>query len=1491
MNLRILYLQVERILEKIERSVHDFFAKFPRVGDMGGSELRKTEGILEVYFGHREVKFIPQPLLGHHHHMPLVLDGGGLRQNNDHFEHRYNHHAVRRLRPRAFLRFTSRDALYYYQSAHTMVKRSFPFVQLLLAGILLALGEPAYLFGETASLSPLEPEAAASLFDISLGGSDAELLVHGSWKLSLIGQTAAVWTDSAGLTLSGETPVIFSQTPDLYLSFMLFKKYFVLARVSSDATEIRYAAGYRGGDGEFIREIRAGNDGISFPVLPFLSLGSGSYRSFGLAASAGRDSFDGRAMLRYDQASRVTKKFVGSSEVTETVLAASAFIRGKYFVTPARSADSLEVYAQSTGGSILGSDSNYYRLLSASEYSYSASTGYIALAAASGTRVIAYYSGSASASSTVTLASAGRTCALLYDPDAYPAVSARDTELLCRYTVTGGTGVMAYVLDTASGQRDTNYEVRVDSTGFAEVTRGGVTDISSAVYHRPFSADMDYLYTTDFSSDSGSLTYAANLSKSIVVRRYSPVSQISVDTDVVEGSVEVTRNGVEDYAFTLDAKAGTLTLSTPAGLDEEITVSYLRQSSTRSAGSIAAGLGGIYSLSSTQRVWTAIGLRWSVPGTSYASAGVSNPGTVTVSAGEEEKGRSLGSGTLSHSLALAGTWKTDEAAGRYRIEGMENQGSYLTSFRALLNGGSFTVTQPVETDLAAVFPTLEAGLHSDGTTQRALKILGSSSLDSGTVSLKLVEYTGDEVPLSDFKTCAFFARRDSLASGASLSLSIDTGESGSSALSVTVPASALSTSWRRFVFYYGSGDSVLYRQTEEGGELVQAASAAAAYDSSIDGAARIVLTLSGAGSGDSVWIDEICLEDSNGGASLLFAGRAAYSDRDFHPGTDKLSVVKGFDAAASLNAGLSSSSSASGGIKAETGLGPFEIRASMRAAASASSSGISGGHRISLPGSGGLPLSFSDTFALNRAAGSFGREDKAALSLGGAGSISLGSTTTWYPSTDFGLLDQDWTASAVLAGGRLNLGLTALNTAYPGTLPSLGTGYFDSWINAFSYLLPAAESSSDRREVTASFSGAIVPGRTVLSLKGTLAGEPADAVPLRDESITARLSIPLTIGNNISVAPYYQRCWLERHTGSGEAGSGLLDAVSLACADAAAASYIYESIPFAELWNSGALSAFESAAGSAAASANLSSATYAPSLGILVSRSYGSAWYDLILPSALSAAYKRSIVRSSSSSLSDAGGIEIKASFSALNLFGLMGAYPLLKFIESDEYGATVQGTISKAASESTLRTDLIVQNTAGFYANGSQDIFSLDQRYSIAQIPSSTSWSEKLEASLSLRTKDSWLFELYKLCLSRWQSGQKTEAATAAESSMAAVSAQNGTAPAAQSAAGQSAAPQQGTASAGGRTSIVSAYLASLSSARAVCRSIFSLSAVLSSTEGDSSSEELGFDISESVEWKVVIPDRLTLSFKPSLVENRDADTGALTIGPVITLSATISF
>jgi hypothetical protein len=1327
-----------------------------------------------------------------------------------------------------------------------MVKRSLSRASALLLGAALFLAASAPALGEGSSPASLPVEAATSLFSVDMGGKDAELLVHGSWEASLMGQTGLVLDNSGGLSLSDEVPILFTQTPDLYLSFLLLKKYFVEARVTSDASEVRYSAGYKGGEGELIKEIRVGNDGISFPALPFLSLGTGSYRSFGAAAKVGSETFEGRAMLRYDQADRVEKKFVGSSEVTETVVAASDFIRGRYFATPGVPATNLEVYVQSTSGTISGGDGNKYRLLASSEYSYKAATGFIALSLAATSRVIAYYAGSGSASSSVTLGS-GKVCALLYDPALRPAAAARDTEILCRYAMTGGEGVKAFVRDLSSGLKDSNYEVRVDSSGYAEVTRGSVTDPTNAIYRRPFDGDMSYLYTTDFTSDSGDKTYSPNLSKAIVVRRYLPVSQISIDTDVIEGSVEVTRNGVSDYAFTVDAKGGVLTLATEPGLDEEIVVTYLRESSERSSGSIAAGLGGVFDLGDKRSAWAALGLRWSVPGTSYASAGVSNPGTLTLTAGEKDA-----EGAFQQNAAIAGTWKTDEAAGRYRVEGMENQGSYATSFRLLTATTDYTITQPVETGLASAFPTLESSLHSDGTSQRALKIAADSTIT--TTAIDLVETLSDAPTISDFKTFAFFARRSGIGS-ASLTVTIDTGNSSSRALSVTVPSTVLSTSWQRYIFKYGSTESILYKQNVEDADL-ETVGSSVYYDSKVSDAARLTISLTGALADEVVWVDEVCLEDSTGQASLLFSGGASYKNADFSLGTSRLTLLKGIEASANSSMGLSESSYASGGLSAATSLGPLKVSANMRGSASSSAASLRGGHSISLPAST-FPLSFADSFDMNTQAGSFGREDRLALAGDRAFSLALDSTTTWYPSSDEGLLDQAWSGSLSLADGRLALALSALNSAEPAFLDALGSGYFDSWIGGFAYLLPAAEDSSDRREVTASLTGALSPGKNILSLKASVVGEPQDATPLRDESLTARLSLPLSIGKGFLLSPYYQRYWLERRLAQGAAGTGLVDVASLSLSDlSASASPLLSSVPFVEFSDSSVYEAFSSYT---AGLSDLSTATYAPSLGLLVSRSYGSSWYDLVLPSALSAAYKRSLLRSSDDSLSDANGLEMKASFGAINLFGSMGAYPLLPGVESDEYSSTIQGTVSLVSGESEFRSDLILQNSATLYGNGNRDSFTLDQRFSLTTLPSSTAWSESLSLGLSLLRARSWLLDLYRLAL--------------------------------RGVALPSPVPDPTSPVPAGKATIVSSFLSELAGATPVSRTIFSLSAALDSTESDAEAQALGFDIAENLEWKITVPERLTVSVKPSLVQKRDADSGDLTMGGALTIAATVSF
>ncbi|HOX48286.1 MAG TPA: hypothetical protein PLG14_03800, partial [Spirochaetales bacterium] len=594
-----------------------------------------------------------------------------------------------------------------------MVKRSASRAAALLLGSVLASAFPLGVAGQVSGQAEdpatvlsagafvprtLPTEAPKSLFAVDLDGeggeADAELDIRGSWEASLLAE-ASLEAGGGGLALSEAQPLLFTQRPDLFLSFLLFKKVFVEARVSEDLAEARYSFGYRGGEGEALKEVRAGNDGISFPALPFLSFGSGSRRSFGAAAKVETEAFSGSAMLRYDQADRVEKRFVGRSEVTETVVAASGFQRGRYFATTSGAAANLVLYVESSAGTFQGSDGKAYRRLEAGEYSYSAATGFIALAAAATTRVAASYDGSAG-----TLTVGGQTgCVLLFEPEVFGA----NTEVLCRYPVLGASSAEVFVRDRASGLRDDDYEARFDSGGFIEVTKGGQTVPTHADYRQPFLSEMADLYTTDFSEDDPDILAALEaplLTKEIVVRRLAAAAEITIDKDVIEGSVEVRRNGVPDYAFTVDADSGLLKLASEPGLEEEILVSYLRESSERRAGSLAAGLAGVFDLGEERAAWAALGLRWSVPGQSYAEGGTSNPGSVVLTAGERD-----GEGRFRHKAALAGSWTTEEASGRYRVEGMAGAGSYATSFGVVsaLPAGT-EVAELEEADLEGLFP-------------------------------------------------------------------------------------------------------------------------------------------------------------------------------------------------------------------------------------------------------------------------------------------------------------------------------------------------------------------------------------------------------------------------------------------------------------------------------------------------------------------------------------------------------------------------------------------------------------------------------------------------------------------------------------------------------------------------------------------------------------------------------------------------------------------
>ncbi|MCK7470887.1 MAG: hypothetical protein MZU95_08950 [Desulfomicrobium escambiense] len=267
-------------------------------------------------------------------------------------------------------------------------------------------------------------------------------------------------------------------------------------------------------------------------------------------------------------------------------------------------------------------------------------------------------------------------------------------------------------------------------------------------------------------------------SRILVVETYgAPGSIVLEETGVLPGSVEVRRNGVLDYGFRYDPASNVVTLDRDPGISDTIEVSYLLASSDRSAGSLAAGLGGIFELSPDWRAWTALGLRWGVPGTGYSEGGDAVPGSLTLTAGirgdprilprirrPEPERRAPGTTRFKAEAALAASYRRPDASGYYRVAGMEETASWTSPFRP---SGTWPAGADVEAvddgQLEPLFPDLYRRFHSVGSRQRALEVSFAGILVADV--LTAVRYI-DPAAVGDYKAFAFFARRTAAAEAA-----------------------------------------------------------------------------------------------------------------------------------------------------------------------------------------------------------------------------------------------------------------------------------------------------------------------------------------------------------------------------------------------------------------------------------------------------------------------------------------------------------------------------------------------------------------------------------------------------------------------------------------------------------------------------------------------------------------------------------------------------
>lgn len=1328
--------------------------------------------------------------------------------------------------------------------------------------------------------SALPVEAPSSIFDAKLGDgpdADAQLLVSGSWSATLLSSLDFQSTRGSALSLSTSQPILFTQDPSLALSFLLYKKIFVDAEVSSDIAKAKYSAGYRGGEGELVREFRLGNDSISFPSLPYLSFGSGSYRSFGASLLVGDDKFAGKAMLRYDQAERTEKRFIGSTEISDATIAASGFISGKYFLSYAAPVTNLVVYVQSSSGTLSGSDGKLYRQLSSDEYSYTASTGLIALSTAATTRVAAYYSGGSGSGKGGTdyfIKVDSLDCDLLYDPpDSDHTSPTLDPKLqvLCRYATTAAaSSAVAYVKNVSAAKEDALFDVAIDDSGYVEVTRSGIgasslsaTDtVQRQAYRQPFAAqgygDMAWIYTTDFDSDANT-SYAPSYTRSVVVRGFSSASTITIDSNFVPGSVEVTRDGLPDYSFSVNEDTGVVTLLPAPSASEEIVVSYMREDSERKSGLLVGALGGFWDLGEGKSAWAALGSTWSVPGSSYSSGGSSSPGSVALSAGAKDT-----LGDFRSSLALAGRYQREDSTGLYRIEGMESSSSYATSFRyadydsvtaSSVTETYFTATERADSDLADSFPSLVSSLHTDGTTQKALKIVaGSGATSSMTAEYYKVE---DSVEYDSYQTFSFYAK---LPTDAALTVKLDDGAaSPTTSVGIVVPAGSGDGSWKRYILHYGKGDASVYVQSSSsGGEklLGGASSTSPAVSSS---GSRLVISVSSLAAGEVAWIDEVCLSDSVGSAALLAQARASYANADWKLGPALSPILSDLAASAYAQGAYASSSYAAGGGGIKTTLSAWGFplaRLGLDASAklSSGSPSFSGGHSITLPAAS-FPVQVADSFDYDPSSGAFGRSNSLALAASRIASLSASQESAWTPassSLEAGMLLQTWKAGLSLGPSLAALVLEAKNRSWPASAPApadSGSNYGRAWLSAYAYALPACEDSSDLREAKLSLSLKTPGAKEFFSASlGESSSPQSSTTGLRRDAAAARLSAPLALGG-LAFAPYYSRSWKDKRSGKTD---GMLEDAAASLGDFSAVPVLYGSIPFQEFFASSTLSDFSSQ--TEPSGTGLPLALYQPEAGFSLSREYGSAWYDFVLPAAMSFSYGRSLERESDT-VTDDSVWSITAKLASINLFGSMGAYPIAlggrSLFDSDEYLSTLQSTYTVPRDGGATSLDLLFHGLATLHM-GAADTFDLESKATVADSPSSLAWSSSLEGKLSNRIVDHWLLGLFERALA-------------------------------------SAQPKPGAD--GKEASVVSQYLVDLGSREANFRRTIGLTAGLSGYRSDASSYLPGYAFAESYEAKITVPERLTLKLAAAFDQSLVASTQVFTLGFELSLNVVISF
>ena len=582
---------------------------------------------------------------------------------------------------------------------------------LLLLLCLVALFGGSGAFADAIVLPPVE--APTTIFATKLGSVDVDLSLLGSW-------TAGA-SFGAGLLFAPGVPVqaldsfpsmdqgfVFSQTPDITISLLLLKRFFLNVSVLGDFTNNFIQLGYKGGPSDVLRSVVLGTQGIAIPPSPLLQIPDQPKGSLGAMAQLVSGNSTNNLLLRWDAASRKTKTFIGKHELVEQEIGIDTYMRGRHFFLPDIGLDnnSLQVFLEDASGTYISSDSRRYRLATYDEVAQDSSLGTVYLRNTFKARVLVHYKrglavgfaagtpglpddalgkrntalakpfnwgityfGHPMTDRRVNLPGVGD-CLLLWEPgDNSPfeigssyAFSSEPPADVSKISIKLNAKVASATLPTNLIFQTTPSDKRF----MALVDLNLASPTNRFKNFLPFDDPKGLLYGPNRDSLQGGLDF------DIIYQFLTPVTDMVLEANIVPGSVQVTVNGLSETRFQVDAASGRLTLLADVRPTDRIVVTYSKVEQGTSGGDILFAWTDRIEISDAANLSFSAGIRWNANPWSYTQVPYAKSGTIIAAAGIDGK-----TDTLSYSAQAAVAYTNPDTTGILRLFGMEGNSTQL----------------------------------------------------------------------------------------------------------------------------------------------------------------------------------------------------------------------------------------------------------------------------------------------------------------------------------------------------------------------------------------------------------------------------------------------------------------------------------------------------------------------------------------------------------------------------------------------------------------------------------------------------------------------------------------------------------------------------------------------------------------------------------------------------------------------------------------------